>query len=236
MKKSSTKITTLDKWFKRKTSDNFESSASVPVESNVDSSDPENHAKYPRIETNEIQTDNLEHDPGKCLQIWEYHVNQRDEVRRAYIKLGPYQPVLSNYPQKEKRNGSFQSSWFALFSSWLEYSPTTDATFCLSCFLFNKPSGHFGHRAFTVDGFKSWKKVKDGKSCAFLNHMGKDSNSTHKNVVRACEDLMKQPQHIQKVVENYSSQQILDNRLRVKTSIEVVRWLAFQGCEKVGFI
>ena len=53
--------------------------------------------------------------------------------------------------------------------------------------------------------------------------MGQDSNSTHKSAVRACEDLMKQPQHIQKVVENYSSQQFADNRLRVKISIEAVR-------------
>ncbi|XP_024164107.1 uncharacterized protein LOC112171105 [Rosa chinensis] len=60
--------------------------------------------------------------------------------------------------------------------------------------------------------------------------MGKDSDSFHKNAVRACDDLMKQPQHIQNVVENYTSKQIADNRLRVKTSIEAVRWLAFQGC------
>jgi hypothetical protein len=60
----------------------------MPVESNVESSDPENHAKCPRIEINEIEVDNLERDPGIRLQIWEYHVNLRDEVRRAYIKLG----------------------------------------------------------------------------------------------------------------------------------------------------
>ncbi|XP_062028831.1 uncharacterized protein LOC133744806 [Rosa rugosa] len=35
--------------------------------------------------------------------------------------------------------------------------------------------------AFTIEGFQSWKKVRDGKGCAFLSHMGKDSDSFHKN-------------------------------------------------------
>ncbi|XP_024164732.1 zinc finger MYM-type protein 1-like [Rosa chinensis] len=221
---------TLDKWFtKRKTPENSESSAALP-QSDVETQEPENPAKFSRTEINEIEIDSLERDPGKRPQIWEYHPNLQDEVRRAYIKLGPYQPLLSTYPQKGKRNRSFQSSWYPLFSSWLEYSPTEDKAFCLPCFLFNKPTGHPGHKAFTIEGFQSWKKVRDGKGCAFLSHMGKDSNSFHKNAVRACDDLMKQPQHIQKVVANYTSKQIADNRLRVKTSIEAVRWLAFQGC------
>jgi hypothetical protein len=45
---------------------------------------------------------------------------------------------------------------------------------------FNKPSGNPVQRVFTIDGFKSWKKVRDGKNCAFLNHIGKDPNSFHR--------------------------------------------------------
>ena len=48
--------------------------------------------------------------------------------------------------------------------------------------------------------------------------------------MRCCVDLMKQSGHIDKVMHAQSSQQILDNRLRVKTSIDAVRWLAFQAC------
>lgn len=29
--------------------------------------------------------------PRKHIQIYEFPINQRDEIRRAYIKLGPYQ-------------------------------------------------------------------------------------------------------------------------------------------------
>ncbi|XP_061993644.1 uncharacterized protein LOC133711555 [Rosa rugosa] len=178
---------TLDKWFtKRKTLENSESSAALP-QSDVETQEPENRAKFSRTEINEIDIDSLERDPGKYPQIWEYHPNLQDEVRRAYIKLGPYQPLLSTYPQKGKRNRSFQSSWYPLFSSWLEYSPNEDKAFCLPCFLFNKPTGHPGHKAFTIEGFQSWKKVRDGKGCAFLSNMGKDSNSFHKNATTVYE-------------------------------------------------
>ena len=53
----------------------------------------------------------------------------------------------------EKHCCSFQHSWFKLFPTWLEYSPTKDASFCLPCFLFHKPSGNPRQNAFTVDGF-----------------------------------------------------------------------------------
>ena len=35
---------------------------------------------------------------GKLPQIWQYPPNQIDEVRRAYLKWGPYQMRLENYP------------------------------------------------------------------------------------------------------------------------------------------
>ena len=38
--------------------------------------------------------------------------------------------------------------------------------------------------AFTIDGFSIWKKVRDGKNCAFLNPIGKDPNLARR--VHAC--------------------------------------------------
>ncbi|XP_020411638.1 uncharacterized protein LOC18793132 [Prunus persica] len=220
----------IDGFFKRK---HIEVTLSVP-DYNIETIAYENRSASPRIETtdNEVDISTLERDPGIRPQIWNYPVNQRDEIRRAYINVGPYQPILSKYPKfgSVTHQRSFQSSWFKLFPSWLEYSPVKDAAFCLPCYLFNKASGHSGKNAFTLEGFQSWKKVRDGKNCSFLNHEGKDPNSPHKIAEISCLDLMNQSQHIQKVVENYSSQQIADNRLRLKATIEVVRWLAFQGC------
>ncbi|XVF68692.1 hypothetical protein PTKIN_Ptkin11bG0021900 [Pterospermum kingtungense] len=40
----------------------------------------------------------LERDPGLCLPICSYPVDERDNVRISYIKLGPCQPKLKVYP------------------------------------------------------------------------------------------------------------------------------------------
>ncbi|KAH9791681.1 TTF-type domain-containing protein [Citrus sinensis] len=76
--------------------------------------------------------------------------------------------------------------------------------------------------------------VKDGKNCAFFNHVGKDPNSTHKKAEKSCEDLMRQSQHLPHVFNRYSSQEIENNRLRLKTTVEAIRYLAFQGCSFRG--
>ena len=41
-------------------------------------------------------------------------------------------------------------------------------------------------------GFKSWRKVNNGKNCAFLKHIGKDPCSPHNIAVSACQDLLNQ--------------------------------------------
>ncbi|KAK3198656.1 hypothetical protein Dsin_022071 [Dipteronia sinensis] len=51
----------------------------------------------------------------------------------------------------------------------------------------------------------------------------------HKIIERASTDSMNQSRHIEIVVQKYNSQEIANNRLRVKALIEVVRCLAFQG-------
>ncbi|XP_061349600.1 uncharacterized protein LOC133294861 [Gastrolobium bilobum] len=127
----------------------------------------------------------LERDPALHLPIWKYPINQQDEIRRVYLKLGLYQCKLQNYPFSgpQKNQCRFCSSWFDLYPSWLEYSPTKDVAFCLPCYLFSKPScnGRFGLSTFVVEGFKNWKKIAA-------------------------------------------------NRLRLQVSVDVIRWLAFQGC------
>uniref|UniRef100_A0A803KTI3 TTF-type domain-containing protein n=1 Tax=Chenopodium quinoa TaxID=63459 RepID=A0A803KTI3_CHEQI len=128
-----------------------------------------------------IGLDFLMRDPGLRKQIETYDSDEKDLIRRYYIDFGPYQPKLDNYPYSgsEKHPRRFQKSWFVKFP-WLEYSPTMDAAYCFYCFLFaKKPLGRCGSDTFTVKGFKNWKKVNNGKDCAFLCHMGKDSNSAH---------------------------------------------------------
>ncbi|XP_062161921.1 uncharacterized protein LOC133868946 [Alnus glutinosa] len=157
------KPNTIFDFFKRKNTQSSNANvgdASSPTSDIVIS---ENSSKKSRrVDVNEFNISSLEFDPGLRRQIWEYNVNQRDEIRRAYIKAGPYQFIHPDYPKSGDRNHLriFQPSWFNLFPSWLEYSRETDAAFCLPCFLFNKPSGHPTQRVFTIDGFKNWKKLK----------------------------------------------------------------------------
>ncbi|XP_058193532.1 uncharacterized protein LOC131310496 [Rhododendron vialii] len=69
----------------------------------------------------------------------------------------------------------------------------------------------------------------DGARGAFLSHVGKDPNSLHKIAERSYGDLMNQSRHIQKVLDNFTSKQIANNRLWLKASIDTVRLFAHQG-------
>ena len=53
--------------------------------------------------------------------------------------------------------------------------------------------------------------------------------------MRCCKDLLNQFQHIQNVIHVQTTEQILKNRLRLKTSIDAIRWLTFQVCAFRGY-
>ena len=141
----------------------------------------------------------LEWDPALRPQIWQYPHSQRDEVRRAYLKLGPMQPRLQSYKASgvQGHQRRFKYNWFGMFPSWLEYSETSDRAYCLFCFLSSKNKDKRGGSVvFTVHGFYNWKKVNDGRNCAFLNHIGSEPCSEHNNATKACQDLLNRQGHI----------------------------------------
>ena len=110
------KSTTILNFFKRKNLNNSEviaddarlptPSVDVPISENL-------QTEVPNVTIDE--STGFVRDPRMCKQIWEYDANERDEIRRAYIKLGPYQPKLDEY--KKTKFGShsrkFKHSWFA---------------------------------------------------------------------------------------------------------------------------
>ena len=57
----------------------------------------------------EIDVNTLERDLGIRIPLWQHSINQQDEIRRAYIKMGPYQPKLVEYPMTETVR---QYRWF----------------------------------------------------------------------------------------------------------------------------
>ncbi|KAI3765119.1 hypothetical protein L2E82_15145 [Cichorium intybus] len=226
---------TMDGFLKRKNA----SSSQCPEERPtiiLDANTPnvpvtENRSQKVRIELNEIDLSTLERDPALRIQIYDYPINQQDTVRRAYMKLGPFQPILPVYPKSgpESHKRSFQVSWFKLFP-WLEYSESSDAVFCFQCFVFNKPSGmgYYGQRAFTKDGFTKWKKV-GGRKCAFLHHMGTECTSFHNVAQKAYDDLLHETQDIRNVFEKFTDEDRRKNRLRLMATIFTVRLCAFQA-------
>jgi Domain of unknown function (DUF4371) len=103
--------------------------------------------------------------------------------------------------------------------------------YCLSCFLFaTKSNGRCGSDTFTVKGYQNWRKVNDGKKCSFLTHMGQDSNSAHNFAVRYFENLKNNMGHIEKVMEKQNEKMMSVARLRLKVSIDSIKWLTFQAC------
>nr|KAJ0223027.1 hypothetical protein LSAT_V11C200069900 [Lactuca sativa] len=145
------------------------------------------------------------------------------------MNLGPFQIRLKEYQAKgsTKHPRRFQYSWFNIFPNWLDFSPSTHGSYCFICYIFNdKPSVCHGYDAFTVKGFDNWKKVNDGKNCAFLKHIG---CSQHRNAFAFAENLMNQATHIENIIAKQNEAQILKNRLRLKMSIDTVRWLTFQA-------
>ena len=69
------------------------------------------------VESTRVDISSLERDPELRLPIESYSINERDNVRRAYIKLKACQSKLENYPKTlgKTQNRRFKYSWFTNF-------------------------------------------------------------------------------------------------------------------------
>ena len=93
-KRITSKQKTIDAFFKKKDVSNSEIRTPVAVETNVDISILDEHpSKCLRIQSKEI-----DRDPRLRKQICEFPINKQDEIWRAYLKEGPYQPKNIDYP------------------------------------------------------------------------------------------------------------------------------------------
>jgi hypothetical protein len=88
---------------------------------------------------------------------------------------GPTQPILKLFPRTKFNDKfrQFNSSWYKLYPSWLEYSVLNDGAFCFVCRHFSvNPS-----QVFTSVGFKNWKRALE-KESGFKQH---ETSSEHRN-------------------------------------------------------
>ncbi|KAJ0975429.1 hypothetical protein J5N97_017394 [Dioscorea zingiberensis] len=191
--------------------------------SNVNTSDAQPNAKKDRIELN---IDDLPSDPGLRKKISDYHPNDRDKVRRAYLQKGPCQPYTHNFPQKKIGNAlrRFNPTWFKEYGNWLEYSIEKDAAFCLCCYLYRPDVGEQASGdSFVLEGFTNWKKKE-----RFDIHVG-GPNSAHNQAWKRCQDLLNQKQHIQFAFAKQSDQARENYRVHLTATLDCIRFLLCQG-------
>ena len=121
---------------KKKDVSNSEIKTPVVVETNVNTSMPDEHpSKCPKLQSEEI-----DRDPGTRKQICEFPINKQDKIRQAYLMEGPYQPKSIVYPYNDDTHRRrFQPSRFVSHKDWLEYSPSMDALYCLPCITTRPP-------------------------------------------------------------------------------------------------
>ena len=166
----------------------------------------------------------LERDPGKRPQISTFPRDAREIIRRRYLVSGPFQVDGVSRGSGERR---FMLSWCKDYD-WLEYSPHSEAAFCLPCFVMGTPETSLekgSKGAFVVSGFRDFKKVR-GKDCRLLQH---HNSKDHLAATQACAALLNTRADIRVAFENQSQQVAVDNRKRLSASIDVVRFLARQG-------
>lgn len=192
----------------------------------VESSTPTINNKPSKQSRKESDLPELQANPELRPQIMDYDPNIREQVRRAYLLKGPCQPRNHQFPQ---RNFSgflrrFNSKWFDEYGSWLEYSISKDAAFCLYCYLFKTEIGdQGGGDCFVGEGYTNWKKK--GR----LKTHERSINGTHRQAQRKCQDLLNQKQHIEIVFSKLSDDAKRDYKVQLTTSIDCARFLLRQG-------
>ncbi|XP_021828840.1 uncharacterized protein LOC110769211 isoform X5 [Prunus avium] len=168
----------MERYFKRK---------STVMESSSPPNEVVNSSKQACLE---INLDDLPLDPGLRTRIGDYHPNVRDQVRKAYLQKGPFQPRNHSFPQRNLSGGPrrFIPAWFDEFPTWLEYSVAKDAAYCFCCYLFKPNTGEqAGSDSFVGKGFSNWKK----KSERLQGHVG-GPMSAHNQAWSNCKAFSKQ--------------------------------------------
>ncbi|XP_047266475.1 uncharacterized protein LOC107839933 [Capsicum annuum] len=213
-------LNSLKRYFAPVSSKLPQSSSSIQntprVEENLNQVE-ENHHSAKR-QKQRVNLNSLLVDPKERKFIWEYNLNDRDEIRRAYIQRGPHQPRVREFPQRDISGLKcrFNRKWFKIYHDWLEYSEIEDVAYCLCCYLFQDESIHQGGgETFSSIGFKSWNKNK-----RLDMHVG-GPNSDHNKVKKKCEDLMQQEQSIEAAFVKPSNQTKLEYKICLQASVDV---------------
>ena len=168
--------------------------------------------------------DYIKDDPGLRIPLDRFSPNIRDDVRFAYIEMGPTQPMCPNFPSN-KDERCFRAAWYKDFE-WLEYSVSKKKTYCHYCFLFkhDRMDDKFGYEVFSKLGYDNWKNAV----AAFRKHVG-GATSIHNMSKTAHEDFKDQRASLKTKVTTYNKESLVKYETRVDTSFGIVSYLALQG-------
>ena len=65
--------------------------------------------------------------------------------------------------------------------------------------------------------------MNEGKECALLTHVGRDSNSAHNYSVGCFDNLKNSMTHIDKAIVQVCAKKVADARLRLKVTIDSIK-------------
>ncbi|KAJ0539236.1 putative transcription factor and/or regulators TTF-type(Zn) family [Helianthus annuus] len=171
-----------------------------------------------------IDLNDLPSDPYDRPPIASYHPNQIDDIRRAYLVKGAFQPRSHEYPFKDY----YGKKGVLLLLGLMIIS---DKAFCLYCYLFKEDVGNQGGRdtwSSNSKGFCDWSKKG-----SLTEHVGK-VDSHHLKAAQKCHNLMKQDEHIDENLNKSTKEEKIANYYRLLGSVMSARFclensLPFRG-------
>jgi hypothetical protein len=123
----------MDRYAKLWASQKSTSSSSEPT---VDNEDERTHpvVRQPVVNARSVLEEpvdvcNLPADPAQRRPISLFKTAKvRDDVRRAYLQKGPFQPKNHSFPQTDMSGVSrhFNPAWFSKYGGWLETAKVRD--------------------------------------------------------------------------------------------------------------
>jgi hypothetical protein len=145
-------------------------------------------------------------------------------------------PILANYPEDEDGR-HFNADWYKRFE-WLEYSVERNAAFCYACRHFAKVEKG---KAFTVVGYKGWKRAVGDKKKGLLQH---DEAPVHKAAMVDWAKKMRNLETGSSVTHMLCNEVFEHRRYYIKSIADMIQFLAInelpfrgdyddeEGCEK----
>ncbi|XP_066347616.1 uncharacterized protein [Miscanthus floridulus] len=162
----------------------------------------------------------LPYDPGERLPIENYHVNDQDAIRRAYITKGACKSYIHDFPYRNIGGvpRRFSIQWLYNYE-WLEYSVKKDSVFCFICYWFKKGSGS---NTFVVDGWNNWNI----ENIALLKHCG---SRAHKAAQERYIGFINPKVAIDYHIDKWSEEELRLYKKRLTYSLRCIKFLLHQG-------